>query len=375
MEQTVPPVPERAHPIDETPASARAFLASFEVPAELEADGPIEASGVDRDAVRLQIASHQRGIWNTSFTLLASVLDPGDVLVVNDSATLPAALPGMVRGQDVFLHVSVPAPTMTAEYRAVEVRSPRGISSERFYDVHAGDVVSLPAGGSATIIEPFAPRQDRLWLARLSLPTALVGYLQAHGRPIRYSYVGQPWPLESYQTIFASEPGSSEMPSAGRAFSTNTLESLARRGVTIESITLHTGVGSLESHEPPYPEPYSVPRRTAIQVNRARARSNRVIAVGTTVVRALQTVCDDSGAVASGSGFTDLVIHPEDRVAAVDGILTGWHEPKATHLHMLEAIAGPQLLAGSYAAALASGYKWHEFGDMQLLLADNRTVT
>ena len=346
----------------------RQFLAEFELPRHLEATGPIEATGLARDSVRLQVASNTGGVLDMAFEEIALNFGPGDVLVVNDSGTLPAAVLGRLAGETIFVHVAVPAQGRPHEYRAIELRTPTGISSVPFDRVSPGDIIELPEGGTATIIDPFTPGQKRLWLARLALPEALVAYLYRHGQPIRYSYAAQRWPLASYQTIFAREPGSSEMPSAGRPFTAATLATLAERGVSIEALTLHTGVASLESHEPPYPEPYNVPWRTARRVNAARLSGNRVVAVGTTVVRALQTVCDDAGVVNSGSGFTDLVIEPGDIVRSVDGILTGWHEPKATHLHMLEAIAGGELLANSYADALVKGYKWHEFGDMQLIL-------
>jgi S-adenosylmethionine:tRNA ribosyltransferase-isomerase len=131
---------------------------------------------------------------------------------------------------------------------------------------------------------------------------------------------------------------------------------------------LHTGVASLESGELPYPEYFKVPTATAHRVNAARRDGGRVIAVGTTVVRALETVVDRSGKVHPGNGWTDMIVTPARRVRSVDGLLTGWHEPEASHLAMLEAIAGPKLLERSYTVALEEGYLWHEFGDVHLVL-------
>ena len=198
----------------------------------------------------------------------------------------------------------------------------------------------------------------------LTLPEPLDAYLTAHGAPIRYAHEPGPHPLEDHQTIFASEPGSAEMPSAGRPFSRRAIAALRARGVGVARLVLHTGVSSQERGERPYPERYRVPRATAERVNAAR----RVIAVGTTVVRALETVADDRRTVHPGEGWTSLVITPERGVRAVDGLITGWHEPDASHLLMLEAIAGRELLERSYAAAVARGYRWHEFGDSHLLL-------
>jgi S-adenosylmethionine:tRNA ribosyltransferase-isomerase len=192
--------------------------------------------------------------------------------------------------------------------------------------------------------------------------------LAAHGRPIRYGYVPRPWPLEAYQSAFATEPGSAEMPSAGRPLTAELVTRLVAAGVHVAPITLHTGVSSPERHEAPYPERYRVPEATARLVNATRYWRGRVIAVGTTVVRALETVAGDDGTVDAGTGWTSLVVTPERGLRAVDGLLTGWHEPQASHLLMLEAVAGPELLERSYAAALERGYLWHEFGDSHLIV-------
>ncbi|WP_371413797.1 S-adenosylmethionine:tRNA ribosyltransferase-isomerase [Meiothermus sp. PNK-Is4] len=247
----------------------------------------------------------------------------------------------------------------------------------------------MPGGASATLLaryrlglegatetpgpERFTPLhsgESRLWIAALEIPHGLqpTAYLLEHGQPIRYSYVPQPWPLEFYQTVYATELGSAEMPSAGRAFTPQIITRLVAQGVQVAPLLLHTGVASLEEHEPPYEEFYRVPPETARLVNQARADGRRVIAVGTTVVRALETVTDVYGVLHPGEGWTKLVITPQRGVRAVDGILTGWHEPKATHLLMLEAIAGKRHVEIAYRAALREQYLWHEFGDLHLIL-------
>jgi S-adenosylmethionine:tRNA ribosyltransferase-isomerase len=227
----------------------------------------------------------------------------------------------------------------------------------------AGERLPLPAGGEAELLAPYLGGQ-RLWAARLTLPEPLLAYLDHHGAPIRYRHLPRPRPLADFQTIFALEPGSAEMPSAGRPFSHRVLAALADRGIGVAAIVLHCGVSSLERGEMPYPERFKVPAATAAAVNAAE----RVIAVGTTVVRALETAIDGDGAVEPFEGWTRLVITPEDGVGVVDGIITGWHEPDSSHLLMLEAIAGRELVERSYATALAHGYRWHEFGDSHLLL-------
>jgi S-adenosylmethionine:tRNA ribosyltransferase-isomerase len=311
---------------------------------------PVE---VPRDAVRMLVAS-RAGITHRRFLDLADLLAPGDLLVVNTSATLPAALPGSPR-----VHLSTPLP---GDWRddgherwVIELRD----GDARHRGARAGQQLSLPGGGHAELLAPYLGG-DRLWAARLTLPAPLLDYLAAHGEPIRYRHQPEPRPLADYQTIFAGEPGSAEMPSAGRPFTPRVLDALERRGVKVATIVLHTGVSSLERGERPYPERFRVPAETMNAVKAAR----RVIAVGTTVVRALETAAEGVT-----EGWTRLVVEPERGVKVVDGILTGWHEPDASHLLMLEAIGGRRLVERSYAAAAADGYRWHEFGDVHLLLA------
>jgi S-adenosylmethionine:tRNA ribosyltransferase-isomerase len=210
----------------------------------------------------------------------------------------------------------------------------------------------------------------RLWIATLDLPQPVLTWLTVHGRPIRYGYVERPWPLSAYQNVYVTEPGSAEMPSAGRPVTERIICELVTRGVQVAPITLHTGVSSPERHEPPFPEEYEVPHGTARLVNVTRAAGGRVIAVGTTVVRALETVAAHDGTVSAGSGWTSLVIDPDRGVRAVDGLITGWHEPEASHLQMLTALAGRPFLERCYQAALEHGYLWHEFGDSHLILRE-----
>jgi len=210
--------------------------------------------------------------------------------------------------------------------------------------------------------------QRRDTAARLDLPAPLHEYLAEHGRPIRYGYVPASWPLDAYQTVYALEPGSAEMPSAGRPFTDALVTELVTSGVTVAPVTLHTGVSSLEAGEAPLPEPYAVPAATAALVNHTRSRGGRVVAVGTTVTRALETVADRSGVVRAQTGWTDLVLGPARPARVVNGLVTGWHEDGASHLRLLEAVAGEGLVATAYAEARAEGYLWHELGDAALLL-------
>jgi S-adenosylmethionine:tRNA ribosyltransferase-isomerase len=345
---------------------------AFELPERLQAHEPPEARGLARDEVRLMVASaHDGRIAHARFRDLPDFLSPGDLLVVNTSATLAASLPARhPDGSARQLHLSTPARSAPGDaWWVVELRSANGASPCR--GVEVGHSYELPGGARAEIVapEPFASgRSRRLWIARLELPAPLNDYLSRHGHPIRYGYVPREWPLASYQTVFAQEPGSAEMPSAGRPFTADLVTALAARGVLVAPLTLHTGVSSPERGEAPYPERYRVPAETARLVNAVRSWGGRVIAVGTTVVRALETAAGADGTVEEGEGWTSLVVTPERGLRAVDGLVTGWHEPEASHLEMLRAAAPEELLDRSYQAALELGYLWHEFGDSHLLL-------
>jgi S-adenosylmethionine:tRNA ribosyltransferase-isomerase len=339
---------------------------SFELPSELIADGPIEAAGRRRDEARLLVAWRATGrLEDALFAELPRFLEPGDVLVVNTSATLPAAVP-TVDGR--LLHLST---ELTPGRWVVEVRLPCRAGSRPFTGARPGEAVPLPGGGTAELVASFPERgreSSRLWVAALTLPAALPVYLARYGRPIRYGCPDTAWPTADYQTVFSHHPGSAEMPSAGRAFTPELVVDLVTKGVVFAPLTLHTGVSSLEVGEAPYAERFEVPRATAELVNAARANGHRAVAVGTTATRAIETVASRRGRVRPGAGWTDLVITPERGVRAIDGIITGWHEPEATHLQLLEAVARRDVLDRSYAHALASGYRWHEFGDLHLVL-------
>jgi S-adenosylmethionine:tRNA ribosyltransferase-isomerase len=328
-------------------------VAAFELTPANEASAP----PAERDEVRLLVAQRGRPLVHDMFRGLPAHLRAGDLLVVNTSATMPAALSAGA----VDVHLSTPVPGDDERW-VVELR--RCGARHRG---QAGQVLELPGGGSAELLAPYLS-PGRLWIAALDLPLPLADYLAEYGRPIAYAHLAEPRPLEDLQTVFADEPGSAEMPSAGRPFSPRVLDDLFARGVQVAPLTLHTGVSSLELGERPYPERYRVPALTASRVNAHRAAGGRVIAIGTTVVRALETVAAPNGEVAPGAGWTSVVVTPERGVRAVEGLLTGWHEPDASHLLMLEAVGGRELIERSYAAALGAGYRWHEFGDTHLIL-------
>lgn len=347
----------------------------FELPPELEASAPPEARGLGRDDVRLMV-SYVDGdrVTHSRFPDLGDFLEAGDVLAINTSSTMKAALPAVRDdGSGIGLHLSTHLP---GGVWTVEARTPVYPASEPFHGAVAGETLRLPGGAEATLHAPYSrgrrlssPRSTRLWLATLEgLPLPLDEYVERYGSPIRYGYSGEEWPIGYYRTVYANETGSAEMPSAGRAFTPEIITRLVARGVQVAPLLLHTGVSSLEDDEPPYEECYRVPPETALTVNAAREHGKRIVAVGTTAVRALETTTDHEGTVHPGEGWTDLVISPRRGLRAVDALLTGLHEPRSSHLWMLEALAGRRHLRLTYAEALREGYLWHEFGDLHLML-------
>ena len=322
----------------------------FVLSPDLEAHEPPEARGLARDQVRLLVGGPD-GVSHHHFPELPALLEPGDVLVVNTSATMPAAVSTLDGGFDLHFSTQLPDGDWV-----VEPRHHQGAAGER---------LTLHGGAHVTLKEPYSAR---LWVASVDV-ASVPGYLMKFGRPIRYSYVKRDWPLSTYHSVFATELGSAEMPSASRPFTEHMVTRLASRGIVIAPITLHTGVASWEAHEKPYPERFWVPQTTARLINEARAAARRIIAVGTTAVRAIETAAAEDGKMQEAQGWTDVVISRDRPVRVTDGLLTGFHEPHASHLLMLEAIVGEELLARCYEQAIAHGYLWHEFGDLNLLLA------
>lgn len=345
----------------------------FDLPAHQEAAAPPEARGLARDQVRLLASPGEGEPVHARFADLPRFLDPGDLLVVNTSATVAAALDGTAPdGRPLVVHVSTALP---GGLWLVEPRRPVDGATEPLA-LHEPGRVALDGGASIDLLAPF-PGSRRLWTSTFDLDRSGTGsvatLLSRQGRPIRYRYVPEDRPLAEYQSVFSLEPGSAEMPSAARPFTPAVVTDLVRRGVAIAPLVLHTGVASLEGSELPYPERYRVPTATADLVRATRRRGGHVVAVGTTVVRALETATDQRGRTHPAEGWTELVVGPERPVRAVDGLLTGWHEPEATHLLMLEAVASAPALQRAYRAALDGGYLWHEFGDSHLLLPYRET--
>lgn len=348
----------------------------FHLPDELQCGVPTEERGIDRDDVRLMISNKRTDrIAHTHFHQLDQYLKAGDVLVINTSGTLKAALEAvMPNGNRVRVHFS----TKTKEQHwVVELRQIEGKANRRYFGGKSGDRLHLEDGGTIELLRPYysasalkasGNRHLQLWEVQLELPLSMETYLEQYGQPIRYQYINTNYPPSYYQTAYVTEMGSAEMPSAGRAFTPALITRLVAKGVQVLPLILHTGVASLEVGDRPYDEFYKVPDSTTESLNLARKTGRRIIAIGTTVVRALESVIQPDGTFHPASGWTDVIVTPEKGARSVDGLLTGFHEPNASHLLMLEAIAGRKHLGIAYQAAIKEQYLWHEFGDLHLII-------
>ncbi|QGN34816.1 S-adenosylmethionine:tRNA ribosyltransferase-isomerase [Microlunatus sp. Gsoil 973] len=339
----------------------------FTAPDSTTAPAPPEYRGLTRDGVRLLVAQ-RAGITHTRFAELAEHLHAGDLLVVNNSATIAGQMDAELLGRgQVVVHV---ATRLDDGSRVVEIRTAPD-ARRAVLDAGEGDIVRAH-DVTMTLLSPYPRRSspvrdgNRLWRAAVDGPLPEV--LERNGRAISYGYLDRDYPLAAYQSVFAIRPGSAEMPSAGRPFTTDLVTRLVALGMGIAPITLHTGLSSQEAGEAPQPERYEVGAATARLVNATKAAGGRIIAVGTTATRALESAVDSDGLVTERVGWTERVVTPANPPRIVDGLITGWHDPGASHLLLVEAVAGAELAQRAYDAAVSNGYLWHEFGDSALLL-------
>ncbi|WP_114424299.1 S-adenosylmethionine:tRNA ribosyltransferase-isomerase [Nocardioides houyundeii] len=331
---------------------------------------PAEWRGLRRDDVRLLVGTGA-GLRHARFRDLDQHLHPGDVLVVNDSATVPGELDGTLDGRPVVVHLGA---RLEDGSRVLELRT-APYAERPILDGRVGDLVQC-GDAALRLLAPW-PRDpssptgagNRLWQAEAA--GGLDDELATRGRPIAYGYLDARYPLSAYQTVFARHPGSAEMASAARPFTPGLVARLQAAGVVLARVTLHTGLSSQEAGEAPGPEWFRVPPETARAVATARAAGRRVVAVGTTATRALESAVEavpGGERVVATSGWTERVVSPADPPRVVDGLVTGWHDPQASHLLLVEAVAGRALAQAAYDGAVSGGYLWHEFGDSALLL-------
>jgi S-adenosylmethionine:tRNA ribosyltransferase-isomerase len=349
--------------IESQPAEAAAIV-PFSIPPELEAHEPAEHRGTSRDDVRLLVTDGVHGARHAQFYTLADMLVPGDLLVFNDSMTFPAALRATHEtGEEIVLHF---APLQSRDQTG-DARAETALVEPRRAKVQPGDRLALPGGGSIALAG-LRRGSRRLWNATLALPLSYHAYFARYGMPIAYPHSRKDLPLDAYQTTYARMLGSSEMPSAGRPFTRAVFDRLSARGIEVATVTLHAGLSSEERDELPIDEWREVPLLTAAAIRRAKKRGSRIIAVGTTVVRALESSLDRMQRIISSRGWTGLHITPDRPMRVVAALLTGFHEPASTHLSILESIAGRRHVEDAYREALSGRYLWHEFGDVHLLL-------
>ena len=344
---------------------------TFNLPPELAAKEPPERRGLARDRVRLMVIDRRtHEVTHTRFDHLGEFLRAGDLLVFNTSRTLPAALQGCEAAGGACIEVRLAEHLPDGSWLALllcQKGDPFSCGLRKGMEIHFGE------GLVGAVDEP-DKRIPRLWKIRFSKSGAeLVDAIYRLGQPIRYEYVSAPWDLDYYQTVYAQQPGSAEMPSAGRAFTWRLLLALRRQQVETAYLVLHTGLSSymddeLDAQHPASEEEYFISAESAEKVNRAHAQSRRVIAVGTTVVRALESAGDEDGIVRPGHGYTRLRLTADYVLTTVDGLLTGLHEPEASHLDLLTAFLPAEQIRTAYEEAVRQGYLWHEFGDLNLIV-------
>lgn len=357
---------------NETIGSPNAELFKFQLPDELSAKEPPERRGIARDQVRLMaIDRSTRTVIHTRFDQIASFLHTGDLLVFNASRTLPAALSGRLPQTSQAVEVRLAERLSDNSWLALLLwRQGHPVDDGYF----GGMIIDFGEGLTGRLLER-DDRVPRLWKLSFSESgTRLLDLIYRLGQPIRYNYLSAPWHLDFYQTVYAAEPGSAEMPSAGRPFTWRLLFALQRAGIGTAYVTLHTGLSSymdddLDRKRLASEEEYFIPESTAEKIKRARESGRRVVAVGTTVVRALESIAAITGGeVRAYHGYTRLHVTAAHRLCIVDGLLTGLHEPQASHLELLCAFLPADVISGAYEEAIRRNYLWHEFGDVNLIL-------
>ncbi len=344
-----------------------ASVHALKLPSNLGTPLPTEARNLQRDQVRLLVTQKNFQVDHTQFFNIHQYLNAGDVLVVNISATTPASL--TVRLPDLTLgrvHLST---RINSRQWVAEVRKIEGTSTIRWKGGVPGMRLSLSGNAEVLLYQRYqASERLHLWIVELSTNGPVDSYLRHNGRPIEYQQLDSNFPLAYYQSIFSFVPGSAEMPSAGRAFTAKTVQGLLDKGIIVVPILLHTGISSLEIDEKPHREYMEIDPVTAATINSAKSKGNRIVAVGTTAVRAVESSTDRFGNSEPFRGHTELYINQEYRFQIINGLLTGFHEPRSSHLHMLQALAGSEHLEHAYQLALEKEYFWHHFGDLHLLL-------
>lgn len=325
-----------------------------------------------RSAVRLLTVDSAVGaVGHGCLVDLTERLATGDLLVVNDAATLPGSLNAHT-DTGAAVEMRLLGQTETGDWRAVLFGA-----GDWHTDTDArpapptvvpGDTIHCqPLSATVTWVSPESSRLVEMRFDRSG--AALWSWLYRLGAPVQYAHVSKPLPLWSVQTVYGARPWAAEMPSAGRPLSWSILLALRQKGIDVAAVTHAAGLsatGDPALDGDPLPERFEISPSTVAAVMRTRARGGRVIAVGTTVVRAIEGSVQLHGDLRPGSGVTDLVIGPHTRPRYVDGVITGMHAPGESHYELLRAFVDESLLRESFEQAVARGYRCHEFGDVAL---------
>ena len=346
-------------------------LLSFDLPDELSATKPPELRGINRDEVKLLIINRNDYMtYHSTFNHLSDFLRSGDLLIFNSSRTLPASLKTINKGKgkpsEVRLAEHLPDDTWLVLF-LFDKETPKNSL------IKCGQKIEFESDLTAVVEKPDS-HNPRLWKIKFSKTgAALIDIFYMIGKPIRYGYISAPLPLEYYMTVFAIDPGSSEMPSAGRAFTWKMLFDLKNKNIGTSFLTLHTGLSSymdddLSATHVVSEEEYFIPAGTASRIRTAKAKGGRIIAVGTTVVRALESSASLTGKVVAGHSYTNLKITGEHKLKIANGLITGFHEPQASHLDLISAFLNPSQIREAYEQAIERKYLWHEFGDLCLIV-------
>jgi S-adenosylmethionine:tRNA ribosyltransferase-isomerase len=332
----------------------------------------LASNEVSRHAVRLVVVDRATNeVRVVPFGELPQLLRAGDLVIVNDAATLPASLAGTTAmGAVIELRLSAPI----AGCRIHGVVFGAGDYHMRTEDRPAPPPIAvgdrLQFGGIATIVEAVAGR--RVVLAAQLADDELWRALYASGKPVQYAHRSEPLPLYAVQTAYAARPWAVEMPSAGRALTWDVLLGLRRAGIHVATLTHAAGLSSTGDdaldRALPWPERYEIPQRTLDEIRAAKARGNRVIAIGTTVVRALESAALAESPLRAGSGIATLRLDPAYHPRVIDGLVSGLHVPGESHFELLSAFAPRALLVKSIALAAQHGMSGHELGDACLVL-------
>ncbi len=348
--------------MDRPPDGLAAF--DYALPPDRIAQEPAEP----RDAARLLVGDRRAGPWTDARVAdLGRFLRPGDCLVVNDTRVLPARLLGRIGGSDRAAEVLLLHPEADgwAALLRPSRRCPVGTALELADGAARAHVTAREAFGRARV--------------RLEWPGPVEALLEQHGLPPLPPYIrryrkpgGEDW--TRYQTVFARHPGAVAAPTAGLHFTPGLVATLQAQGVELHRVTLHVGPGTFRpvraaspAEHRVEPERFEVPPATAAALTRARREGRRIVAVGTTTVRTLETVAGTDGSLAAGAGWTALTIVPGHRFRAVDALLTNFHLPRSSLLLLVAAFAGRERVLDGYAHAIAAGYRFYSYGDAMLL--------